>query len=152
MNRQLLVTFVLALVGSTASAQLTYTLSGVVRDSATNQPLNRAAVVLNYEKSTTGTYTNAGGEYSITIRAGAHVVVVRHVGYVPYRQTVRVRGNTQLNVRLPSVSSQLEEVVVTSKGYDRNVRQPLLGVSQINIAALKRMPAALGETDILRSL
>ena len=152
MNRQLLVTFVLALVGSTASAQLTYILSGVVRDSATNQPLNRAAVVLNYEKATTGTYTNAGGEYSITIRSGAHVVVVRHVGYVAFRQTVRVRGNTQLNVRLPSVSSQLEEVVVTSKGYDRNVRQPLLGVSQINIAALKRMPAALGETDILRSL
>lgn len=80
------------------------------------------------------------------------MIVVRHVGYVPSRQSVRVRGNTQLNVRLPSVSSQLEEVVVTSKGYDRNVRQPLLGVSQINITTLKRMPADLGESDILRSL
>jgi hypothetical protein len=50
------------------------------------------------------------------------------------------------------VASQLEEVVVTSKSYDRNTRQPLLGVSQINIATLRRMPAALGETDILRSL
>ena len=150
--RYLMLTASFLMSCSTVSAQLTYTLSGVVRDSATNQPLIRAAVVLNYEKATTGTYTNAGGEYSITIRAGAHVVVVRHVGFVPYRQTVRVRGNTVLNVRLPSVSSQLEEVVVTSKGYDRNVRQPLLGVSQINIAALKRIPAALGETDILRSL
>ena len=152
MNRLLRVALFLFLLPTGATAQIMYTLSGVVRDSASGQPLIRAAVVLNYEKATTGTYTNAEGEFSIDIRAGSHVVVVRHIGYVPFRQTVRVRGNTQLNVRLPSVSSQLEEVVVTSKGYDRNVRQPLLGVSQINIATLKRMPAALGETDILRSL
>lgn len=152
MNRLLPVALFLSLLVSPSFAQITYTLSGSVRDSATNQPLNRAAVVLNYERATTGAYTNANGEFSITVRAGAHVVVARHVGYLTFRQTVRVRGNTTLDVRLPSVSSQLEEVVVTSKGYDRNVRQPLLGVSQINIATLKRMPAALGETDILRSL
>ena len=142
----------LALLVAPSFAQITYTLSGTVRDSSTNLPLQRAAVVLNYEKTTTGTYTDAAGEFAINIRAGQHVVVVRHVGYVPQRQIIRMLGNTTLNVRMPSVSSQLEEVIVTSKGYDRNTRQPLLGVSQINIATLRRMPAALGETDILRSL
>ncbi|GAB3643118.1 TonB-dependent receptor [Spirosoma arcticum] len=152
MNRLVLVTLLLALLAAPSFAQITYTLSGVVRDSATNQPLSRAAVVLNYEKATTGTYTDANGAFSINLRSGSNVVVVRHVGYLTFRQTIRIRGNTTLNVRLPSVASQLEEVIVTSKGYDRNVRQPLLGVSQINIATLRRMPAALGEMDILRSL
>ncbi|GAB3549040.1 TonB-dependent receptor [Spirosoma fluminis] len=152
MNQRLVVTTFLLFLVSTGFAQITYTLSGVVRDSATNQPLSRAAVVINYEKSTTGAYTDAAGTYSINLRAGLHVIVVRHVGYVPFRQSIRIRGNTALDIRLPSVASQLEEVVVTSKGYDRNVRQPLLGVSQINITTLKRMPAALGEADILRSL
>ena len=118
----------LFLFPTAATPQIMYTLSGVVRDSATNQPLIRAAVVLNYEKVTTGTYTNAEGEFSIGIRAGSHLVLVRQ----PFRQTVRVRGNTTLNVRLPSVSSQLEEVVVTSKGCDRNVRQPPLGTSLLS--------------------
>lgn len=150
MVRQLLV--VLLLFASTAHAQILYTISGTVRDSASQQPIVRAAVVLDYEKATTGTYTDAEGNFSIKARSGQHVVVVRSLGFLPYRTRIYVRGNTVLNVRLPSVSSQLEEVVVTSKGYDRNVRQPLLGVSQINIATLKKMPAALGEVDILRSL
>ena len=152
MNRLLSLVFFLILCALSAHAQILYTLSGTVRDSASLQPIVRAAVVLDYEKSTKGTYTDSQGNFSIQLRYGQHVVVVRSLGFVPYRQTISVRGNTSLDLRLPSVASQLEEVVVTSKGYDRNVRQPLLGVSQINIATLKKMPAALGEVDILRSL
>ncbi|HLL93490.1 MAG TPA: TonB-dependent receptor [Spirosoma sp.] len=152
MNRLLLTAFLLITGATGAAAQITYTLSGTVRDSATGHPLERAAVVIDYEKSSTGAYTDEEGHYAIQVRQGQRILVVRHVGYVPFRTYVRVQGDTRLDVRLPSVASQLEEVVVTSKSYDRNTRQPLLGVSQINIATLRRMPAALGETDILRSL
>ena len=151
MNRPLL-TLLCSFIIIIAHAQNTYTLSGTVLDSASRQPIVRAAIVLDYEKSTKGTYTNAQGHFSITVPSGQHIVVVRSLGFVPFRTTLYLRENRTLNVLLPSVSSQLEEVVVTSKGYDRNVRQPLLGVSQINIATLKKMPAALGEVDILRSL
>ena len=82
------------------------------------------SLVINYSRTTTGTYTDDNGQFAIKLPAGRHIVV----------------------------ASQLEEVIITSKSYDRNVQQPLLGVSQINIATLKRMPAALGEVDILRSL
>ncbi|QHV97089.1 TonB-dependent receptor [Spirosoma endbachense] len=152
MSRLLPVVLLLVLIVSAVNAQITYTLSGIVRDSASMQPVVRAAVVLDYEKNTTGTYTDDQGYFSIKARSGQHIIVVRSIGYVPFRTTLYLRENKTLNVRLPSVSSQLEEVVVTSKGYDRNVRQPLLGVSQISIPALKKMPAALGEVDILRSL
>ena len=152
MNRILLLSLLLIQVVFHTQAQILYTLSGTVSDSASQQPLARAAIVLDYEKSARGTYTDAQGNFSLNVRSGQHIVVVRQLGYVPYRTTIYMRANTTLNVRLPSVASQLEEIVVTSKGYDRNVRQPLLGVSQINIATLKKMPAALGEVDILRSL
>ena len=111
-------------------------------------------MVVDYDKFTKGkgTYTDAQGHFLLIVAPGARIVVVRHVGYLPYRVVLTVQANTTLDVRLPTVASQLEEVVVTSKGYDRNVQQPLLGVSQINIKTLKRMPAALGEVDILRSL
>ncbi|SFE96040.1 TonB-dependent receptor [Spirosoma endophyticum] len=152
MHRRLLISFLILLGGSPLLAQPTYTLSGIVRDSASGQPIVRAAVILDYEKSTRGTYTDTQGHFAITASAGQHIVVVRSLGYVPFRTTLYLRENRDLPIFLPSVASQLEEVVVLSKGYDRNVRQPLLGVSQINIATLKKMPAALGEVDILRSL
>ncbi|GAB3800518.1 TonB-dependent receptor [Spirosoma humi] len=152
MLSRLLFGFVFILSVNPLFAQTTYTLSGVVRDSASGVPIVRAAVVLDYEKSTKGTYTDAQGLFAITTQPGQHIVVVRSLGYVPFRTTLYLRDNRTLTINLPSVSSQLEEVIVTSKGYDRNIRQPLLGVSQINIATLKKMPAALGEVDILRSL
>lgn len=61
MLRFLLNTLLLSLLFSTTHAQILYTLSGTVRDSATSQPLNRAAVVLNYEKAATGTYIEVNG-------------------------------------------------------------------------------------------
>ncbi|WP_460981130.1 TonB-dependent receptor domain-containing protein [Spirosoma fluminis] len=127
-------------------------LSGIVRDSATGRELPGATILIDYEKIGKGTYTNDQGQFLVSLPSGKHVVVIRSVGYQPYRTTLYLRENTTVNVRLPSVSSQLEEVVVTSKGYDRTVRQPLLGVSQINISTLKKIPAALGEVDILRGL
>ncbi len=151
MNR--LFFFILPLLLTTvARAQNFYTLSGTVRDSATGQPLVRSAVVIDYEKVGKGTYTDAQGGFIISLPAGKHIVVVRNVGYLTYRTSLYLHENTTLTVRVPSVSSQLEEVVVTSKGYDRTVREPLLGVSQINMKTLERIPAALGEVDILRGL
>ena len=150
MNRLLF--FALLLLATVARAQNFYTLSGTVRDSATGQPLVRSAVVIDYEKVGKGTFTDAQGQFTITLPAGKHIVVVRNVGYLTYRTTLFLRENTTLNVRVPSVSSQLEEVVVTSKGYDRTVREPLLGVSQISMKTLERLPSALGEVDILRGL
>ncbi|MBC7892144.1 MAG: carboxypeptidase-like regulatory domain-containing protein, partial [Sphingobacteriaceae bacterium] len=127
-----------------------FTLSGVVRDSATGQPLVKAAIVIDYDRYRTGTTTDAQGRFDIALNPGPHVLVVRYVGYVPFRTPVSMTRDVRVSVNLNTVSSQLEEVVVTSKGFDRTIRQPLLGVSQISIATLKKLPSALGEVDIMR--
>lgn len=135
-----------------SQAQQLPTLLGTVTDSTTGKPLTGATIIIDYGKNSAGTSTNREGRYAIAVPRGPRTVVVRYVGYVPFRTTVFVQNDTELNIKLPTVASQLEEVIITSKGYDPNVRKPLLGVSQINIEAIKRMPAALGEVDILRSL
>lgn len=135
-----------------SQAQQLPTLSGTITDSTTGKPLTGATIIIDYGKNSAGTSTNREGRYAIAVPRGPRTVVVRYVGYVPFRTTVFVQNDTELNIKLPTVASQLEEVIITSKGYDPNVRKPLLGVSQINIEAIKRMPAALGEVDILRSL
>ncbi len=135
-----------------SQAQQLPTLSGTVTDSTTGKPLAGAAIIIDYGKNSAGAATESDGSYALAVPRGPRTVVVRYVGYVPFRTTIFVQKDTRLDVKLPTVASQLEEVIITSKGYDPNVRKPLLGVSQINIEAIKRMPAALGEVDILRSL
>lgn len=127
--------------------------SGTVRDSATDQPLAGVTVVIDYRKNMTGTTTDEQGHYSINLAGGDHILVTRLVGYTPVRKELRLTGNPiTVNVGMISVASQLEEVVITTKGFDQTIRQPMLGVNQINVNMLKKLPSALGEVDLLRGL
>ncbi|HEX9959036.1 MAG TPA: TonB-dependent receptor, partial [Fibrella sp.] len=144
---------VLLLTGYGATAQMLVRLSGTLRDSLTNQPLVGASVVIDYRKSLTGTTTDSLGRFGIDLTEGTHTVAVRLIGYTPVRRVITLRfDDVTLNLRMRSVATQLEEVFVTTKGYDQTVRQPLLGVNQINLKTLQKLPAALGEIDLLRGL
>ncbi|MBO0952374.1 TonB-dependent receptor [Fibrella sp. HMF5405] len=129
------------------------TLSGTVRDSLTGRPLAGVAIVVDYRRSLMGTTSDNDGHYSIRLAPGEHIVVLRLVGYSPGRRVVNMTNDgVVLDVNMVSVASMLEEVVVTTKGFDETVRQPLLGVNQLNVNVLKKMPAAMGEVDLLRGL
>jgi hypothetical protein len=147
-------TWLFILAGLAAQAQgvpTRFTLWGTVRDSTTGQPL-RAIVVADFNRSRYGTEADEAGRFSLQLAPGSHQIAIRHVGYAPVYRTINLRGDQTLDVNLVNLAQQLELVVVTSKGYDQTVRRPLLGVNQLSIETLKKLPSALGETDLLRSL
>ncbi|SOD90476.1 TonB-dependent receptor [Spirosoma fluviale] len=130
-----------------------FRVSGTVRDSATGLPLSGVAIVIDYRKHLSGTNTNAEGHYTIEVPSGNHILIARLVGYTPVRKEIHlVDDSLMVDVALISVASQLEEVVVTTKGFDQTLRQPMLGANQLNINTLKKLPSALGEVDLLRGL
>ncbi|HLL97174.1 MAG TPA: hypothetical protein VK404_19530, partial [Spirosoma sp.] len=53
----------IARLSTLAQAQILYPVKGTVRDSATGHPLERAAVVIDYEKGTLGAYTDEQGQF-----------------------------------------------------------------------------------------
>ena len=128
-------------------------LSGTVRDALTGLPLPGAAIVVDFQKQITGTTANEQGQYSIDLKPGEHVVIARLVGYTPLRKFIRL-NNVPVTLDMPmvSVASQLEQVVISTKGFDQSIRQPILGVSQLNLKTLQKLPTALGEVDVLRGL
>jgi hypothetical protein len=129
------------------------TIMGIVRDSVSQEPLEGATVIVDYRKNLMGTKTDKNGRFSIDVSGGSHVVTVRFVGYVPSKIVLPdIKKSYKLTFELSKLSTQLEQVVVTSKGYDNTVRQPILGVNQINIKTLEKIPAALGEVDLLRGI
>ena len=152
MTVSLRLTLSLLFISHLVSGQNTQ-LSGMVRDSATGKPLAGASIVVDYRKHLTGTSTDASGHFAIDLTPDEHTVVARLIGYTPVRKIVSLRnGPAHISFNLVSVASQLEEVVVTTKGFDQTVREPLLGVNQINLKTLEKLPSALGEVDLLRGL
>lgn len=128
-------------------------ITGSVKDSVTNAPLPGAAIIIDYRKNLSTDKVDENGRFSIELPSDDHVITIRHVGYETFRTFIKAGvQQIRLDVRLAPTSSQLEEVIVTSKGYDQTIRQPILGSLQINIKTLEKLPSAFGELDILRSL
>ena len=139
--------------GQNNSSYSPYKIIGVVKDSVTGKAIENASIILDYKKLIYHAETNKNGQYSILVPSGEHILIIRNLGYRSFKKVVLINdAQTIVNAFLEPFSNELEEVVVTSKGFDNNIRQPILGVNQINISTLKKLPSALGEVDILRGL
>ncbi|TLU98875.1 TonB-dependent receptor [Dyadobacter luticola] len=129
------------------------TITGSVKDSATLAPLPGASIVVDYRRNWSAAKVDEKGNFSMELSDEDHVLVIRHVGYESFRAFIKA-GTRKVNfdILMTTTSSQLEEVIITSKGFDQTIRQPILGSLQINIKTLEKLPSAFGELDILRSL
>ncbi|GHA67263.1 SusC/RagA family TonB-linked outer membrane protein [Pontibacter akesuensis] len=113
-KKLLLFLFLVSVLLQQAMAQVK-SVSGVVTDAANGQALPGVAVLV--KGTTIGTATAADGSYSIEIPAGSNTLVFRYIGY---QTTEKEVGNgSKVNVSLPVDTKQLEEVVVTALGYQR---------------------------------
>lgn len=135
-----------------ANAQ-TLNITGKIVDSLTQEPLEGASIIVDFKKNNLGTVSDKNGNFKLALQVGKHAIVVRYLGYVPlWFYTTQNTQTLNLEINMKRVENQLEQVVVTSKGYDQNVKKPLLGVNQINMKTLQKIPAAFGEVDFLRGI
>ncbi len=88
--------------------------SGIVTDSATGQPL--AGVTIQVKGSTVGTVSGPDGRFSITAPDNA-VLLVSYLGY--NTREVPLDGSTELSIVLATSSTGLNEVIVTALGIAR---------------------------------
>ncbi|UOR05754.1 carboxypeptidase-like regulatory domain-containing protein [Hymenobacter aerilatus] len=88
------------------------TLSGQVLDAQSSKPLEMANVF--FANTTVGTPTDAQGKFAFpTLKAGSYTLVVSHLGYQLYKQTITVADAPQtFIIQLAPTTNQLSEVVV----------------------------------------
>ncbi|QJW90691.1 TonB-dependent receptor [Spirosoma taeanense] len=139
-----------ALAQQTKPAGLTYPVTGYVRDARTGRPIQGVnIVVLNVSK---GYVTAKDGYFIVTLPPGEYVLKFTHVGYRPTLDTISLQKLLLREIKMQDDAKDLEEVVVTSETPDRNVRKVEIGVSQLTIRSIRRIPPLLGEIDVVRSL
>lgn len=133
-----------ALLAGALQAQ-NYTVSGYLTDSATGEALIGASV---YDaQSEQGTVTNHYGFYSITIPSGNKVLRFSYVGYATRNRSFFLGADLSLNVQLPAALN-LKTVVVKSEKND----QLLTGKIDLPIDNVKKLPAILGEVDLIKAI
>lgn len=115
MRKCLLLTFIFLQATLFVFAQ-SRQVNGVVTDAQSRQPVDGVTIQVTNQKATTTTDPN--GRFSISIPQGATTLNLTRVGY--RTQTVSVAaGETSLTINLEASSGEMNEVVVTALGVQK---------------------------------
>jgi hypothetical protein len=141
--------FCLLIAGSTFGQQKV-TLNGYIKDSANGEALIGATVFV--KEVNTGTVTNEYGFFSITLPGGSYTVSVSYIGYRTQVKSVELAQNQRLEIELVAEAEELEEVVISGELEQANVRNMEMSTNKLDMKIIQKIPAFLGEVDVLRSI
>jgi len=144
--------FVLLFIWATNNvfAQDRYTLNGYVKDANNGEGLIGVSVYVRENAS--GVATNPYGFYSLTLPTGDYTLIYSYVGYAKKEVKVSLTTDLTLDVELEEAARELEEVVVSVEREDENVKSVEMSVNKLEIKTIKKMPALLGEVDLIKSI
>jgi hypothetical protein len=127
-----------------------HTLSGYITDSETGEELIGASVFIKSTK--TGTITNIYGFYSLTLPEGKYEIVYSFLGYQDITKSIDLNSNKKLNISLAPKSEILGTVVVEGERRNQNIEKVEMSTIKIPIKTIQKMPALLGEVDVIKSI
>ncbi len=144
-----IITLILLCVAYGLVAQEKVTLSGYIKDGSSGEDLFGATIYVLETKS--GTVANAYGFYSITLPAGKYTVRLSFIGFETQEKSIELKANTSLNFDMVPEVRQME-VTVFSERENANVSNNEMSVAKISSGTVKKVPAVLGEPDVVRSI
>ena len=126
MKKNLFTLCMMLLLSMLSFAQGSLTISGVVTEKKTGEPIIGASVV---EKGTTnGTITDLDGNFTLKVPSDA-IINITYVGYQP--QSLSVSGQTTFKIKMEEESMALEQVVVTAMGIKKKAASLTYSTQQL---------------------
>lgn len=108
--QKLRIGFSLLLIGISFIANAQFTVTGLVLDSTSREPLVSASVFC--QNTTSGSYTDKQGEFSLSLKSGGYDLIISYTGY--QTQTIRVNDATRLQIMMIKEDKSMSEVVIKS--------------------------------------
>ena len=131
------------------SAQQKFTISGYMSDLESGEKLIGANI---FERnSLVGNVSNTYGFYSLTLPAGAVDIEVSYIGFANQQLQFELNKDTTINFDFSS-SLELETVVVEADKLYRIEEDVQMSKMTIPVEQLKKIPALLGENDVMKAL
>jgi hypothetical protein len=125
-----------------------FTIFGTVQDSASGETLIGASIQIKENNQVI--LSNNYGFYSLTLSQGHYSLSCSYMGYKPFNKEVNLNSNLRIEIGLPTRSTNLDEVVVSSD--KSNVSNISTSLNHIGSSRIKSMNSGIGEPDLLKSL
>lgn len=126
------------------------TLSGYVRDEADGEML--VGVTVYCAELKTGAVSNIYGFYSLSLPVGKYHIRYSYVGYNTQEKEIELNNNQTVNISLKLYQAELGVVEITGTRTDENVRAPEMSLVKLDIKTIRKIPALLGEIDVIKVL
>ncbi len=127
-----------------------FTLTIEVLDNEMNLPLESAEILIT--PCSCGGITNAEGKFVESLPGGSYEIRISYIGYKDETRKINLSRNVQVVVPMIELQEQLSEVIVRAKRINDNLELPQMGAVQLEIRELNKIPAGLGEPDVLKGL
>lgn len=135
---------------SFAQNSLRYKLTGTVTNSIDGKPMQGANVIVT--ETGYGTNTDEKGNFEVLVPRGIYFLSVSYQSYFTKKEKIVIPNMKTIAIVLFEKENSLNEVVVTGKNADQNIKRMETGVTNISIKTLKKIPVLMGEVDVVKSL
>lgn len=125
------------------------TISGYITDLESGEGLIGANIYLN--DSNTGTITNSFGYFSLTLPIGPKELNASYIGFQNQLIKLDLNKDTILDISLSS-SIAMEVVEITAASSKKIEDETQMSTIEVPILQIKKIPALLGEVDVLKAL
>ena len=150
MKKRIQYAFILILTFCSVFSQEKFTLSGSLTNNFTKAPVSGATIFIEESKSVLT--ANEDGAYSISLPKGEYTVHYTYVGYKKIKHYITLNKNTIKNISFDNNDLLLSEVIVTNPLKNNDIQSPAMSVNKIPASLLRKLPAILGETDIIKAI
>lgn len=131
-------------------AQNTFTISGYVKEANSGEIVYGASIYL--EGTAIAGITNEYGYYSLQASKGTYRLQVSSLGFETITNEILLDQNLTLDFSMQEEATDLREVVVKASTDKIELKKPQMSVNKLNINTIKKIPAVLGEVDVIKSL
>ncbi len=146
-----IVLILLVLGGAITAMAQNRTISGILVDADSGEPLAYATVAV--EGATNATITDDNGKFTLkNISAQSKALVCSYVGYEDHRQELADVTTSYITIKMTAHATGIEAVVVSSIRNDQRITNTQIGVERIEIESMVKTPALFGEKDIVKTL
>jgi outer membrane cobalamin receptor len=135
----------------TSFSQEKHTVSGYIKTSSSGEELIGATVKTMVNGELIGCVANSYGFYSLTLIEGKYELQFSFVGMTAFYKKIDLIESMQVNIELEE-SNTLKEITVTAEGANSNITSTSMGVEKLSITQIKKMPALMGEVDIIKAI
>ena len=146
-----ILTLLLLFTSGVIFAQHSCGLKGTIKDAGSKEALTGVTVFVESLKK--GTSTDIDGLYELSLPEGSYDISFSFVGYITETRHVNVHNSVKtLDINLKVDNKMLDEVVISSQRKDANVRELKMSVQTIDMVRIKKIPALMGEVDVIKSI